>query len=167
LVTFCSFFIKLFTNHVLLVKGGWFYGTCVKIWCFMKELWQLLSRFFEKKKGGKSWILGKHGVNVGFYKVKPHIFQKFSFFFDVFPRKKHEKSVQSSFIKHRIFTQVPKNHPPSTSKTNFAEDFLAKKWKKKQKRRFLISDFQKKFNNFYCYSIFFSRYPKLPNNCPP
>jgi len=42
-------------------------------------------------------------------------FPKICFFY-IFPRKKREKSVQRFFIKHRIFTQVPNNHPPQLAK---------------------------------------------------
>ena len=132
---------------------------------FFTPLWQLLSRFFSKKKGKKSWIFGKYGGLPYKTPYLSHIFPKFSFF-HLFFEKKRDKSCHSSFIKHRIFTQVPNNHP-STSKTNFAEDFLAKKWEKKKQGDFWSQIFKTNSTIFIAYySIFFSRYPKLPNNCP-
>ena len=110
--------------------------------------------FSRKKKGGKSWILGKHGVNVGFYKVKPHIFQKFSFFWR-FPSKKTWKKCPELLHKASNLHTSTKKTPPSTSKTNFAEDFLAKKWGKKKKGDFWSQIFKTNSTIFIAIAFFF------------
>ena len=71
---FFHFFAKKSSaKFVLLVEGGWFFGTCVKIRCFMKELWTLFSCFFRGKTSKKAEFL----ENMGFYFIKPHIYPMF------------------------------------------------------------------------------------------
>ena len=103
-VTFCSFFIKLFTKSLF---AGWCFDTqCVKIRCFTSEgSLATFVTFFSNIKVEKTEFL----ENMWFYKIEPHIFQKFSFFHLFFLEKKTWICCQSSFIKHQIVTQVPKN----------------------------------------------------------
>ena len=76
-VTFCSFFITLFTNHILLHKVV---GFVVLVWRF-DPLWRSSAKFFrvffkKKKKMKKVEFL----ENVWFYLINPTFSKKFNFF---------------------------------------------------------------------------------------
>jgi hypothetical protein len=104
---FVLFSSKFFIKSIFAISWGWFFGSSVKIRCFMKGLWHLFSRFFFLKT--KAEFL----ENMWFYLIKPYISQKFSFLHFFFRRKKNvKKSFQSSFIKHRILTLEPQKQTP-------------------------------------------------------